>query len=258
MILKLIFIYMFFSNYSSPNQFVWGKTGHRVVGEVASKYISENTRILIDEILEGESLAYVSNYADDIKSDKKYSKYSVWHYANLNLDDSYESSDKNPKGDVIMAIKSSIKILKSRSSTKKEKKFFLKLLVHFIGDLHQPLHLGRKEDKGGNNIEIFWFGKRSNLHRLWDSDMIDSSKFSFTELSQNLPMISCEKKNEIVSTPIEFWIEETHDVTREIYENLPENKNLGYKYSYDYFDVLRYQLLKAGLRLAFILDEIFK
>ena len=70
----------------------------------------------------------------------------------------------------------------------------MKLLVHFVGDLHQPLHLGKKEDKGGNDIDILWFGKKSNLHRLWDSDIIDSSKFSFSELSQNLPAISLKKK----------------------------------------------------------------
>ena len=203
MILKLIFIYNFFLGYFLTNDISWGKTGHRVVGEIASKYISKNTRTSLNEILHGQSLAYVSTYADEIKSDKKYFKYNVWHYANLNLDETYESSYKNPKGDIVKAIKTSIEILKSKSSTKNEKQFYLKLLVHFVGDLHQPLHLGRKEDKGGNDISILWFGEKSNLHRLWDSDMIDTSKFSFTELSQNLPAISLEKRKKITSGPID-------------------------------------------------------
>ena len=258
MILKLIFIYNFFLGYFLTNDISWGKTGHRVVGEIASKYISKNTRTSLNEILHGQSLAYVSTYADEIKSDKKYFKYNVWHYANLNLDETYESSYKNPKGDIVKAIKTSIEILKSKSSTKNEKQFYLKLLVHFVGDLHQPLHLGRKEDKGGNDISILWFGEKSNLHRLWDSDMIDTSKFSFTELSQNLPAISLEKRKKITSGPIDSWIRETHALTRKIYMELPENKNLGYKYKYENFEIVRCQLLKAGLRLAFILDDIFK
>ena len=134
----------------------------------------------------------------------------------------------------------------------------MKLLVHFVGDLHQPLHLGKKEDKGGNDIDIIWFGEKSNLHRLWDSDIIDSSKFSFSELSQNLPAISIEKRKKIISGSLDSWIQETHALTRKIYIELPENKNLGYKYSYENFEIIRYQLLRAGLRLAFILDDVFK
>ena len=175
MILKLLIIYNFFLGYFLSNDILWGKTGHRVVAEVASKYISKNTRISLDEILQGQSLAYVSTYADEIKSDKKYFKYNAWHYANLNLNETYQSSYKNPNGDIVKAIKKCTEILKSKFSTKKEKQFYLKLLVHFVGDLHQPLHLGKKEDKGGNDIDILWFGKKSNLHRLWDSDIIDSS-----------------------------------------------------------------------------------
>ena len=258
MVFKFIFIYNFFLGYFLLNNISWGKTGHRVVGEVASKYISKNTRTSIDKILEGQSLAHVSTYADEIKSDKKYSKYNAWHYANLNLYETYQSSYKNPNGDIVKAIKKSIEILKSKSTTKNEKQFYLKLLVHLIGDLHQPLHLGKKEDRGGNDIGILWFGKKSNLHRLWDSDIIDNSKLSFTELSQNLPTISLEKRKIITSSSIDSWIQETHVLTKKIYMELPENKNLGYKYSYENFEVIRYQLLKAGLRLAFILDDIFK
>ena len=257
MILKLIFIYNFFLGYFLTNDILWGKTGHRVVGEVASKYISKNTRTSLDKILEGQSLAYVSTYADEIKSDKKYSKYNVWHYANLNLNETYQSSYKNPNGDIVKAIKTCIEILKFKSSTKKEKQFYLKLLVHLVGDLHQPLHLGKKEDKGGNDIDILWFGKKSNLHRLWDSDIIDSSKFSFSELSQNLPAISIEKKKNYIKF-FRFVDSRNACFNKKIYIELPENKNLGYKYSYENFEIIRCQLLKAGLRLAFILDDIFK
>jgi hypothetical protein len=81
--LKFIFILPFlFSNFSVPNE-DWGATGHRVVGEIAAQHISKKTAKAIDRLLDGVSLAYVSNYADDIKSDDRYRAYSPWHYANL-------------------------------------------------------------------------------------------------------------------------------------------------------------------------------
>jgi hypothetical protein len=208
--------------------------------------------------LGGESLAYISNYADEIKSDKRYQVYNPWHYANMKVNESYYSSEKNVKGDVIQAIKKCIEVLKSKKTSKNDRRFYLKLLVHFVGDIHQPMHLGEKRDKGGNNIKLKWFGKNTNLHRIWDSDIIDSSKMSYTELTNNLPILSNSKKKEYKSSPIEVWVEETHDLTKKIYKDLPENINLGYRYRYENFDSIRLQLLKAGLRLAYILDDIFK
>jgi hypothetical protein len=167
-----------------------GATGHRVIGEVAAQHISKKTAKVIDDLLEGASLAYVSVFADDIKSDDRYQAFFSWHFANINIDENYNSSSKNPKGDVVQAVEICVRKLKSKTTPRAEKQFYLKLLVHFIGDLHQPMHLAKKEDEGGNKIKIKWFGKSSNLYRLWDSDMINSSQFSYTELAQNLPSIT--------------------------------------------------------------------
>jgi hypothetical protein len=208
--------------------------------------------------LRGQSLAYVSNYADDIKSDSQYRSYSPWHYANLGLDETYEASSKNAKGDVVTAIQKCIAVLKDKEETNENKAFHLKLLVHFVGDIHQPMHLGRLEDKGGNDIEVKWFGKRSNLHRVWDSDVINSHQMSYMEMASNLPVLSKVQKRSIKEAPLKVWIEESHTLAKKIYTTLPEKKNLGYRYRYEYLDSLRMQLLKGGLRLAFILNEVFK
>ena len=236
----------------------WGATGHRVVGEVASQHISKKTSRAIHKLLDGASLAYVSNYADDIKSDDRYKSYSPWHYANLNLEESYQASEKNPEGDIVQAIEKCILVLKNKNASKENRQFHLKLLVHLIGDLHQPLHLGKREDKGGNAVSIKWFGGRSNLHRLWDSNMIDSSQLSYSELTRNLPVLSKAQKEQITSSSLKDWIKEVHELTNQIYEQLPEDTNLGYEYRYLNFDTVRMQLLKSGLRLAAVLDEVFK
>lgn len=256
--LKFIFILpLLLGNPSVPNE-DWGATGHRVVGEVAAQHISKKTAKAITRLLDGTSLAYVSNYADDIKSDDRYRAYGPWHYANLDLDETYSASEKNPEGDIVQAIEKCIAVLKNKKASKAERQFHLKLLVHFIGDLHQPMHLAKKEDRGGNEVSIKWFGKRSNLHRLWDSDMIDSSQLSYTELAQNLTVLSPAQKAQIVSGSLSVWVAEIHELTKKVYQELPENTNLGYRYRYQNFDSVRLQLHKAGLRLAHLLDEIFK
>lgn len=252
--MKPLFLLLYLTSITSD----WGTTGHRVIGEVAAQHISKKTAKVIDDLLEGASLAYVSVFADDIKSDDRYQAFFSWHFANINIDENYNSSSKNPKGDVVQAVEICVRKLKSKTTPRAEKQFYLKLLVHFIGDLHQPMHLAKKEDKGGNKIKIKWFGKSSNLHRLWDSDMINSSQFSYTELAQNLPLITPKALEQMKSSSLSFWISETHELTKKVYQELPKKPNLGYKYQYDNFDLLRLQLLRAGVRLAALLEDIFK
>lgn len=252
--MKPLFLLLYLTSITSD----WGATGHRVIGEVAAQHISKKTAKVIDDLLEGASLAYVSVFADDIKSDDRYQAFFSWHFANINIDEIYNSSSKNPKGDVVQAVKISVRKLKSKTTPRAEKQFYLKLLIHFIGDLHQPMHLAKKEDKGENKIKIKWFGKSSNLHRLWDSDMINSSQFSYSELAQNLPSITPKALEQMKSSSFSFWISETHELTKKVYQELPKKPNLGYKYQYDKFDLLRLQLLRAGVRLAALLEDFFK
>ena len=102
--MKVIFIFtlIYYSNYLNND---WGSTGHRVVGEIAEQNISSKTRKKIFDLLNGNSIAYVSTYADEIKSDPSFKNYSYWHYANLKLNQKYKASQKNPKGDVYFGIK---------------------------------------------------------------------------------------------------------------------------------------------------------
>ncbi|MEP2403057.1 MAG: S1/P1 nuclease, partial [Nonlabens ulvanivorans] len=125
----------------------WGKTGHRATGAIAEQYLNKKARKAIAQLLDGESLALVSTYADDIKSDTLYRAYGPQHYVNVPFDKTYDTHPHSEKGDIIQAIDHCIATLKSDTATKEEKAFQLRLLVHFIGDLHQPLHTGISEDK---------------------------------------------------------------------------------------------------------------
>ena len=236
---------------------VWGATGHRVVGKVAEEHLSKSAKRAIKKLLKGKSLAFVSTFADDIKADRSYRAYSPWHYVNMPLDKKYGETPVSEYGDLIKGIQQCIATLKDKNATDEDKVFYLKMLVHFIGDLHQPLHVGRAEDRGGNDIQIQWFGRGSNLHRVWDSNMIDSFGMSFTELSDDLPPLSRKQKKALQQGKLMDWVYESQALAKKVYASAEKGEKLGYRYMYDYFDTAKEQLQKGGLRLAKVLNELF-
>lgn len=235
----------------------WGNTGHRTIGKIAESHLSKKAKKQIRELLNGQSLAYVSTYGDDIKSDRKYDKFYNWHFVNFPFDSSYEDSEKSPKGDIVKGINTCIGILNNPESSREDKVFYLKFLVHLIGDLHQPLHVGRSEDKGGNDIKLKWHYKKTNLHRVWDSDMIRSWNMSYTELADNAKILSKEQIKAIEKGSILDWTNESQALAIKVYASAKSDDNLGYSYSYQFFGTVQSQLQKSGIRLAKVLNGIF-
>lgn len=136
-----------YSEYLSEETIVWGQTGHRVIGLIAEGHLTRKASRKIEKLLSGKSLAFVSTYADEIKSDRAYSKYSPWHYVNYELDTRYDVSNRADAGDIVFGIEQCIKVLSDANSSVEDQQFHLALLVHLIGDMHMPLHAGRKEDR---------------------------------------------------------------------------------------------------------------
>ncbi len=248
---------LFFSNKPEEKITYWGKNGHRATGQIAEVYLTKKAKKNIDKILKGQSLAFVSTFADEIKSDRAYRKYSPWHYVNMDLDQTYEEAEKNPQGDLVTGIDTCIKVLKDENSSEEDKVFHLKMLVHFIGDLHQPMHIGRKEDKGGNDVQVQWFGKGTNLHSVWDSKMIDDYGMSYSDLADNAKDLSKKQVELIEQGSVVDWVNEVHKISVEVYKSVKIGEKLSYRYSYDHFGTVRTQLQRGGIRLAKILNEIY-
>lgn len=242
--------------FSNSQLFAWGKIGHRVVGEVANSYLSKKAKKRIDQILNGHSLAEVSNWMDDIKSDHAYDYANSWHWVTIPDGMSYEETDKNKDGDVISTITRIIAELKAGKLTAVQEEEQLKMLIHLVGDIHQPLHVGTGKDQGGNKVEVKWFWNKSNLHRVWDSEMIDSKQYSFTELSQIVDNHAKSYTKELQEDNITKWYQEAMGLRNQVYD-LPEDGHLGYVYSYQNWDTVKVQLFKGGVRLAALLNEIY-
>ncbi|QOD61873.1 S1/P1 nuclease [Polaribacter haliotis] len=257
--LKIIILlsFLFFSKSAKEETLFWGQNGHRATGKIAENHLNRRAKKKIDKLLKGQSLAFVSTFADEIKSDRKYNEFYPWHYVNMNLDQTYAEAEKNPEGDLVTGIKKSIAVLKNKNSSEADKVFYLKMLVHFIGDLHQPMHIGQREDKGGNTIQVQWFGNGTNLHAVWDTKMIEEWNMSYLELADNAKYLSKKQIEAIEKGTIEDWVNEVHELTKEIYKSVKVGENLRYKYSYDHFGTVRNQLQIGGIRLAKILNDIF-
>lgn len=252
--IKFTLIIAFFA--LNLNAFGWGATGHRAVGLIAERHLSPAVKKKLQKILRGESLAMASTWMDDIRSDSTYDYTADWHWVTVENGKTYDESLKNPKGDVIMTLERIISELKSKKLTAKQEIEHIKMLIHLVGDIHQPLHVGCCDDAGGNRVKVKWFRDDSNLHRVWDSDMIDNTKLSYTELANSISMPAKEEIAKLQKTSVRDWAKESMTMRKQVYAI--GDGNLGYKYAYKNMDSAKHRVMLAGVRLAGILNSIYK
>jgi hypothetical protein len=252
---KLLFI-NFFVLLIVGQAFGWGQNGHRVVGFVAQEHLNRKASKKLSQILDCNSLAQVSVWMDDIKSDDRYNHTHDWHWVTVPEGKEYAATDKNPNGDLLMKINELIAALKKGGLSKEQEQEHIKYLVHLVGDLHQPLHVGKEGDTGGNAIKVKWFGGNSNLHRVWDSEMIESKDLGFTEIASFMCKPGKAQLKAWQSSSVEDWAAESMALRPQVYD-LPENMKLGYEYMYKNYGTVELRLQQAGIRLAKLLNEIY-
>ena len=233
----------------------WGPTGHRATGLVAERYLTKKARKALQRILQGQSLAMASTWMDEIRSDSTYNYASDWHWVTIQDGQTYDQSLKNPNGDIIQTIERLITELKAKTLKPSEEVEHIKMLIHLIGDIHQPLHVGGGNDRGGNDVKVSWFRTDSNLHRIWDSDMIDDTHLSYTELAESLQKPEQANVAPMQQTSVRDWANESMTYRNQVYDI--GNGKLGYAYSYKNFQLVRDRLLQSGIRIAGVLNSIY-
>lgn len=249
---SVLFIVFFFYCLSA---FPWGATGHRATGWIAEKYLNKKAKKKLQQLLKGQSLAMLSTWMDDVRSDTTYDYMADWHWVTIPYGQTYNETHKNANGDIIATLERVIEELKSKKLTEAEQELRIKMLVHLVGDIHQPMHVGGRNDRGGNDVKVMWFRSDSNLHRVWDSDMIDDSKLSYTELAQSLYTPTEEELKTWQKDAITVWAKESQSYEKQIYD-IGSGK-LGYRYSYLNFNIIRERIVRAGVRIAGILNEVY-
>ncbi|TWF44910.1 S1/P1 nuclease [Chitinophaga polysaccharea] len=244
--------------------FAWGPNGHRIVAEIAWQHLTPQARKAITQILGRQPMAMIANWPDFIKSDTthQYDHTNKWHYldfpANIDRAKFNELLAAATDENLYTETQAMMKELKNRSLSKDKQLFALTFLVHMMGDMHQPLHVGRDEDMGGNKISVMWFDKPSNLHRVWDEHLIDFQQLSYTEYAKALDIVSAAEAKAMQKGSIADWMYESHLLADKVYSYTQPDAKLSYRYNYVFMKDLNQQLLKGGLRLAAILNSIYK
>jgi hypothetical protein len=243
----------------SLNAFAWGQTGHRVTGAIAEQYLTPKAQAAIHTLLPMEDLAEASTYADEMRSNPT----AFWqntarpfHYVTIPAGKRYAQIGAPEKGDAISALTMFTAALKDPDASVEQKRLALRFVIHIIGDLHQPLHAGNGKDKGGNDIKVNFFRNDSNLHKVWDSEMLDQRQLSYTEWAAQLSRrISPQDiKAWSVTDPL-IWVAESSKIRDEIY---PQEEKISWDYLYVHMPQVKSRLQMAGIRIAAYLNELYQ
>lgn len=258
---RIILCFCLFA-YIPLNAGAWGMLGHRIVGQIAENHLSNSAKKGVKAVLGDESLAMASNWGDFIKSDPAYNYLYNWHFVNLpdGLDKQgvFNFLDKDTAANVYNRIPEMVAVLRDPKSSADSKRLAMRLVVHLVGDLNQPMHTARKEDLGGNKIYLTWFGEKSNLHRVWDEGLIEYQQLSYTEYAASIDHVTKAQITGWNALTLKDYVYSSYLACNKIYAGTKVDDKLSYKYNFDYSGLLNEQLLKGGICLANILNGIYK
>lgn len=244
---------------SVHSTFGWGKRGHDVICYIAECHLDATALQHVNDVLGGRSLVYYSSWMDSASHSREYDYTREWHYFNMKRGDRIGTAKRSKGGDVLMATTDIIANLRGGDLTAEEEFVALKMLIHLVGDMHQPMHLGRKDDEGGNTIPVVYFTQSTSLHAMWDYHLVMGvHEWSYTEWQREIDRLPIEKEMMVVSGTMEEWMDATHEITNQIYRDTPAETRVFYEYLDKYTPIVEQQLLYAGLRLAKILNDIYR
>ena len=240
----------------------WGMEGHRITGQIADSYLTPKAKKAIHAILGDTSIAIASNWADFIKSDSTLHYLDSWHYINLEDNLSYDAMkaylNKDTSTDAYTKLNFLATQLKNKKLPLDSQRFYLRMLIHIAEDLHQPMHVSREEDLGGNKIKLLWFGEHTNLHSVWDEKLISYQQLSYTEYTDVINHATKQHVTEWQQQPISQWLYDSYIIAQQLYSEIKEpEQKLSYRYNFDHVATLNQQLLKGGVQLAGLLNSIF-
>ena len=249
-----ICVYLF----SAVSAHAWGTLAHRVIAQVALHHISPEAQAEITNLLGSRSIIDIATAADEWRSARP--ETAPWHYVNIPFAASTYDADRDClHGDCIIAATARYQaILSSHSHSQAARQEALIFLVHFVADIHQPLHCIDNHDRGGNDVAVSFFGVPTNLHAVWDSELLHRTHLRERAYEYRLMswLATQNTDNLQQGTPID-WALEAHDLARQYAYQLPSDHNLRSGYYSASLPIVEAQLAKAAVRLAHVLNTAF-
>jgi len=241
----------------------WGYTGHRTIGLIAENHLHPRAKLAIKNLLGDTTIADACTWADDARREPEFKETGNWHFLNLplglNFTEFKKYVDTIKQENVYSALLSAEKTLTDKNSTKQQQIHALKFIMHFVGDLHQPMHVSRAEDKGGNTIQLNYEGKGTNLHSVWDTKLLEKQGLTFTELAAKYDHIPTAEIEKWQNEPIIQWIWESYQITSLLYAEVDSmtNRTIGDEYYQKHLPTIEKRIQQAGIRLAGVLNRIY-
>jgi hypothetical protein len=239
--------------------FGWGRDGHQVIAAVAEDHLNETTKVMIQSLIGNKHLYSIASWADEIRNQRR--ETGGWHYVNIPLGSEYDAARDcaPPKSCIVAEIDDFVKVLTNKNTPREERAEALKFIVHFVGDIHQPLH-AVGEAAGGNGIHVSFEGSTRcgsydcNLHGVWDSSMILRTGMSRDEYVQHEEeLLKSENLARLDGgTPVQ-WVNESAHLGQPAW--VADETNLGDSYYRKEINVVDRQMALAGLRLAKLLND---
>ena len=240
---------------SPPPALAWGKRGHRVVATLATTMLTPAVQSRVADLLEpGVTLADVATWADEVRSGRSHT--APWHTVNIPQDaTSYKATRDCRDGCVPSAIDQALRLVRDSSKDRAVRGEALRWAVHFVADLHQPLHT-IADPSSATYLRVQFFGRRTNLHRVWDEDLIDHVYPEQTDLQERVQaVIQAATWGEWAQGRPQEWAEETHRTAKEIVALFPVDREIDGRYIEKAIPIIRTQLAKASVRLAWALNQ---
>lgn len=236
----------------ASSSFAWGIKGHHLVAEFAKSIMKESTIEVVQNYLGDMSFEDASAWMDEVRSDYHYNYMKPWHYIDIEKGGSYILGNGNNIVDRLNIVCTE---LKNKQDLPREKiNTDLRILFHLVGDLFQPLHVGYGLDRGGNMYQISLNGKGTNLHAVWDTDIIEGENIDLDDCKALYKNLSPAQIANIKNTDFVGSMTENRKLLDSIY---PEDHKVDDDYLLRNKIVVEKQLTYAGIKLAAILEHDF-
>jgi len=240
--------------------FAWGPKGHQIVAYIAEAHLTDTTREKIKAILpQNGALAKASFLPDEIR--KALPQLNPLHYVDVPRGSTSYDRDRDcpQRNCIVEAVIWYLTVLRSNESPLAEKQIALDYLVHLVGHLHQPLHVGFLDDVGGTKTRVTFEGKTQTLHELWDSGILQTETGSAQAIAKRLDEeCSADERNAWQSGTPAGWANESLALTIEYVYPLPGSHEIRDDYAKRALPILHKRLEQSGVRLAWLLNEALK
>ncbi|RXK86035.1 S1/P1 nuclease [Filimonas effusa] len=234
----------------------WGAKGHRTVAFIAEKHLSPKAKAAVTACLQGEAIENAATWPDENRTNEN----AQWHFINLPLGLNYEkfvTYVKGQNGTIYTAYLDAKATLANNNASAAQKHDALRFVIHLVGDAHQPMHVSRKEDKGGNTIQVRFNGEGTNLHSLWDSRLISYEGLTEAQMADHYDNASKRQVAKWQNDDIMQWLWESYQLSSHIYKKTASGQEISKDYYKKNIKIIHKRIAQAGIRLAGELNKIF-